>query len=404
MHLSSWFSAFFAWMILVASVQADAAAAHAPAAGISATASLEGGGDEPEKRGPACSKCKSEGSLPCPKHSPSDCALEHGVLFCSFVADCETCAGTAWVDCEKCENPHSEGELERRRLQVVASRETLQYYDDEMGRKLQKGESEHFVLVWELDSLKVGRRRLNAHQLLHLYLGRLEQLYADYCKYLVAGDADFAKKSDVFVWAFPQDQMEGSLRFCMNAGGTGVKLLGSTPRYSVCGNRQNFRGDEDLHRNLMHNVGHLLLSHQRPSRWIGNTKGGWADAGLAHWFEELYFGVCTNYCYQEQNSMVDFRGGKYRVAVRKMVAMGKQSPVAEVFAQNTDTLTPAQHAVSFSYVDYLLHLDGEKTNALMRMLRRKIPTRDALKEHFDLNPLQFEEQWRAWVLETYPVR
>ena len=37
-------------------------------------------------------------------------------------------------------------------------------------------------------------------------------------------------------------------------------------------------------------------------------------------------------------------------------------------------------------------------------LREKKPTRDVLKEVYGLNPIQLEERWSAWVLETYPSR
>ena len=138
--------------------------------------------------------------------------------------------------------------------------------------------------------------------------------------------------------------------------------------------------------------------------WIGDKKYGWADAGLAHWFEDRYFDKCTNYCYQEQNTRVDFKSGKYKPAVRKMVAAGKAPPVAAVFSRTIEDLTPEEHAISFSYVDYLLTLDGKKYNKMMKMLRRKVPTRDALKECYGFNPLQLEVKWREWVLETYPTR
>jgi hypothetical protein len=90
--------------------------------------------------------------------------------------------------------------------------------------------------------------------------------------------------------------------------------------------------------------------------------------------------------------------------VRKLVATDQAPSVGEVFSRTTDELSLPEHAVSFSYVDYLLHLDGKKFNQLMQRLRAKEVTRDALKRIYDMNPLQFEERWKAWVLETYPTR
>jgi hypothetical protein len=174
--------------------------------------------------------------------------------------------------------------------------------------------------------------------------------------------------------------------------------------YSVLGNKANFEDDEQLHRNLVHNVAHLLLAHQDPSMWIGNIKGGWVDEGVAHWFEEKYFGVCDNYCYQEQNTNHDFKGGKWKPVVRKMVATGDLASVADVMTRTTDELLLPMHALSFSYVDFLLATDGAKFNLVCRDLRRKVASRDALSKHFQMNLLEFEEKWKAWVLATYPLR
>ena len=102
--------------------------------------------------------------------------------------------------------------------------------------------------------------------------------------------------------------------------------------------------------------------------------------------------------------MVDFKGGKYKPAVRKLVAAEKTPSASGIFQKNTDNLTPEEHAFAMSYVDYLISIDGKKLSKVAAMLKQRKPTRDALKAVFGMNPLQFEERWKAWVLETYPVR
>ncbi len=353
---------------------------------------------------PRCAKCKSAGRLACPEHPKAECALEDEVLFCSWVADCEVCGGAGFVDCPRCANEAAEAELVRRRAEVAARRKALAWIDETMGRAVRKVETEHMVTVFELDRLKVGKRRPSAHELLHLYGARMEALARDYRRILGAAEREFREKPLVMVWWLPKDQKQASLRFCDQGMVAGVKLMGARPRYSVCGNKQFFRGDEQLHRNLVHNVTHLLMSHQAPSFWIGNVKGAWADEGLAHWFEDRAFGICDTYCYQEQNTQVGFKGGKYRQAVREMVAKGDLTPAASVFTRNTDTLTPAENALAFSYVDYLMSLDPAKLNLLLKRLRARVATRDALREVFGLSVLEFEERWKAWVLATYPAR
>ena len=52
----------------------------------------------------------------------------------------------------------------------------------------------------------------------------------------------------------------------------------------------------------------------------------------------------------------------------------------------------------------LIHLDAEGFNELCRQRRRKVVARDSLKAVYGLSPLQLQEQWKAWVLATYPTR
>ncbi len=365
---------------------------------------------KPEAPVVRCNKCKNTGRLACKQHSKSECPLEDQVLYCSVVADCQLCFGAGFIDCPKCVNAPVEAELEVKREITSERKPTLAWIDETWNKgrtvqdSLRKTETEHFVLVWEMQGLKIDKKRRNEHETMHIYAMRLEQLYGDYLAALQASPREWKEKSVILVWYLPNDQMESSLRFCSQGSRGGVRLLGLTPRFSVCGNKQFFNDDEALHRGLMHNATHLLLSHQKPSAWIGNKKYGWADEGFAHWFEDRYFDKCTNYCYQEQNANVDFKGGRYKLAVRKMVAMDEQPPVGSVFSRTTDELKLAEHAVAFSYVDYLLHLDGKKFDELVKRLKADDTTRDALKRVYGMNPLQFEERWKAWVLETYPTR
>jgi hypothetical protein len=359
----------------------------------------QGGAEKP----PDCRKCHSTGKLPCPQHPRSECELEtDDVIYCSAFIDCPACGGTGYVPCTECKNEPALAALQARRDKLATRKLALKSIDDTMGRPLRKAESAHFVFLWEMDRFKIDKKYLNAHECTHVYLKRLEQEFTDYVGRLQVTEKEFAEKAWVFVWYLPEDHKDGSQKFCGQSADGGIKLMGLKPRYSVCGNKQHFKDDEELHRNIVHCVAHLLLSQQNPPAWIGNIKAGWADEGLAHWFEDRYFGICDNYCYQEANTTAYFKNGKYRLGVRKLVAGNELPPIAEVFQQNIDTLTPAMNAVAFSYVDYLLFLDGAKFDALMKKLKAKVATRDAMRDVFGMSPLEFETQWKAWVLATYP--
>jgi hypothetical protein len=320
------------------------------------------------------------------------------------VADCGVCAGVGFVPCETCNDVEAKKIIDVSRARIAERKVALKSIDETMERPLRKAETDHYVIVWEMDKIKVDKRWIGPHEALHLYAKRMEEFYADYGARLSTKPDEFSRKTWMFVWYLPADHQQGSMRFCSQSAKGGVKLMGSEARYSVCGNKQNFQNDEALHRNLVHCGTHILLANQTPQQWIGNIKGGWADEGLAHWFEDRYWGICDTYCYQEQNTNVDFKSGKYRLAVRKMVVEGRVPPVAEVFQQNVDTLTLPMNAAAFSYVDYLLFRDGAKFKELVKLLKVKKPTREALQETYGVSPIEFEAQWKAWVLETYPTR
>ncbi|MBL8803672.1 MAG: hypothetical protein JNN27_16850 [Planctomycetes bacterium] len=363
-------------------------------------------GAKPEQEAPLvrCGPCKNEGRVPCAAHPKHEMHLEDDVELCSVVADCTTCTGTGWLDCAACENPRWTDVLELKRSRQKSLQTFAARFDAEMKRPLRKVVTPHVMLVWEVDELKVDKRTIKHHELMHLYAARLEKLFADYTSVLKVGPREFKERMEVFVWATQRDQEDGSTRFAGQHSVAGVKLLGNKAVFSLYFNRATFRDDDALHRGIVHNVTHLLLSHQEPSQWLGNVKSGWLDEGLAHWFEERYWGLCDNYCYEEQNTLVSFKGGKWKPIVRKMVETGDLPSMAEVMQQNTDGLSLPMHALAFSYVDFLIATDAPKLNELARQLRRRAETRDALQRVYKLSVLELEQQWKAWVVANYPLR
>lgn len=351
-----------------------------------------------------CIKCKSFGRLPCGEHTVPECEAELEVLYCSQAAACTVCSGVGWIDCPECEMPAVPQWIAARKLAIAAHKPTLKYIDDAMGREVRKGESPHFVLVWEMEDMKVEKVRRTPHELLHLYLKRLETMFADFRARLQVDDSKFPGKPNLYVWFLPADQQRASESLCNQPSKRAAFLHGNPARYSTSGNKQYFLNDEKLHRSLVHITAQLLLGIMEPSYWMGNIKGGWMDEGIAHFFEDRYWGICDNYCYQEQNTNTDFKGGKYRVAVRKLVADGMAPSLSETFQQNIDTLTLPMHAVSMSIVDYLINKDGAKFYELSKLLKSKVPTAEALQQVYGMRPLELEGLWKSHVLTTYPTR
>ena len=358
-------------------------------------------------RAPECPGCQGTGLAPCGKHPAAEARLETDVLYCSAIEDCAECSGIGFLPCKKCgEGKRAGPTLLARSVKLAVCKEGLKPLDEAMGRRLRKAESAHFVLVWEVDELKIGERRVKAHEALHVYLARLERLFEDYTRRLAVDATAFREKSRVFVWYLPKDHERATVAFCEGQPGEGgVKLLGLRPRYSVCASAKEMqRNDDRLHRNIAHSVTHLLLSHQQPIAWIGNMKGGWVDEGLAHWFEDKVVGICDSFCAQEASQGPLFENGRFRLGVRKVVAKDEAPPLAHVVQLNVDVLLSPLDAFAFSYVDYLLTLGGEKFDALVRKLKAKTPTSEAIQAVYGMNLLELESRWKAWVLETYPTR
>lgn len=355
-----------------------------------------------------CTACRNVGAEPCGEHDAGKDAeaarLEDGVLLCSAVAGCAACGGTAWVDCGRCTNPATEERLAAKRARQEPLAAEAAPFHEGMGRPLCLAVTEHFLVVAEVERWKVEKRILDGHELLHLYAGRLERLFEEYVALLGLTGKEFRHRVRVLLWSDPADHAEAAARFCTFAGERGVKLLGEDPTYSVPAIKRFFTNDESLHRNVVHHVTHLLLSHQEPTLWIGQFKGGWADAGLAHWFEDRFFGKCDNYCYQEVFVATRLRSEGWRPLVRERVAKDEAPPLAGLFEQNTESLSEEQHLVAFSLVDHLLDHDAARTNELLRRLRSKVATRDALQDVFGWSVLELERSWKAWVLATYPAR
>lgn len=351
-----------------------------------------------------CARCKGKGWVECREHGKLDLAHEREVLYCSVVDGCQPCGGIGWQACAACDQGATAGQAEARRVQAAEARTRLAELDTTMGRALRKAESAHFVLVWEMTGMKVGKKAHDEHAMLHLSLQRLEALYADYTKLLGVADEAFEKKSRVFVWYLPDDHKKASQAFCDMYAPAGTKLMGLNPNYSVCGSSRFFKDDEQLHRNLVHCTAHLLFSHQFPPQWIGNQKGGWAEEGLAHLFEERGFGLCDNYCFQEQNTRFDFEAGRFKPALRKLVEEDAMPPLAGVMQRNTDQLEPAEHAVALAVVEFLIARDAKAFNELGVKLRSRVETRTALEELYGLSILELEVALQAWILAEYPAR
>lgn len=332
--------------------------------------------------------------------------MEEGSIFCSIAARCPQCKGLFKVDCPDCRGNEGESNLETAVAEQARWMEKQAAFEKNMGGPTRaRLITKNFDLTFELEGMTVGRQQLDQHQLLHLYSKRLDELRALFDETLVLRDMDHkCPRYLVMIWKSPVDNREAAARYADNGGsGAGVKLLGHKGVYTMVRDKNNQPQDDDLHRSVVHNVSHLFLADLFDGVWIGNRKGGWLDEGLAHWFEDKLFGQCTNFCYQEQNTLMSFKGGKWRMPVRSMVETGRMPPFSETGSKMSDQLTAPEHALSFAYVDFLINRDAKQLQKVVHLYQKKKDTREAM-EPYGMSMIDFEAQWKKWVLEKYNVK
>lgn len=360
---------------------------------------------------PRCRVCDGAGSQPCSKHGKElGPEADPLVRFCSVAAGCKSCSGALAVACRQCRDSGAEAALQARRKLVAEWLEKRrQHADDAVGhRTLLHLETEHCDLVSGLGALQVGKQKLDPHAVLHLYGQRIEALCADFRTLFELTEADMPGRLRVYLFRQQKDHgvigpRETGLG---NAGSTGLKQMGPAFVYSMWQDPRSVAADEALHRNVVHNVTHLLLSQALPVQWIGNRKHGWLDEGLAHWFEDRTNGKCTNYCYEEVLTVpgAGWKNGVWRPHVRKLLESGELPSFAHLSTRNTDQLTFEEHAAAFAWVDHLITAHGgARLRDLVRALKAGQPTREALQAVYGHNPLTIEAPFHAWIREHYPL-
>lgn len=369
-----------------------------------------------------CTFCNHKGFKDCTSCKSTRAVFEaSGAAYCSEIVKCKTCKGSFMKDCTKCENPTSEGKqnsLIQRRGDWA--KKQAGRVDELVDHDCLKAQSRWFFITCDLKPMMIGRVRYSTYKLMHLYLKRMEEFREVFKNTMEVTDADLPDICELYMWRDGRDQALAAPKFTgMGSSGSGVKLMGSKSVYSMHYQKRYIKDDENLHRHMIHNVTHLLSSQLSPAQWIGKFGGGWLDAGLAHYFEFLHDEKCNTYCYQEVATQMDFKGGKWLVPIRKIVAAGRKIPsFASLCTKNTDGLEAREHAIVFSYVHFLLDGDwtsskatvkdgsgrGKALTRVLRMLKRKKSTREALRDVYGWTGLSLEEKWKEWVLRTYPTR
>lgn len=356
-----------------------------------------------------CRFCGGKGEIECKKHG-AFLELERAVKQCSVAGECKTCLGALTTDCKICSEPTIEHRAEERRKLAADWRTAMRKKVDEVtgGKDILHCQTAHYDLTWSVRDLTVGKDKLDAHTLMHLHGKRLEELWAKFLEVFQVADRDFSARPQVYVFRDLEDHKRLAPRVAQG-GGSGVsqKLMGAWSVFSCFHDQRTMPGDEGLHRTIVHNVTHLLLANLDPPFWVGNRKHGWVDEGVAHWFEDLLTGKCTNYCYEEVGIAIGagFKNGRWRVPIRKLVEEKKLKTFTDLCQLNTDQLDWQDHGQAFASVDFLLQkYGGAAFTKFVRSLKKGEATRDALQSAFQFSILRFDEELAEWVKATYPLQ
>jgi hypothetical protein len=393
--MRSWsWSLVVACALSVAAWSASALVAQAPAPG-------------------ACRHCQDRGVVPCSKHGKA-WALEQpdqDVAFCSAVVECKACLGTLHVDCKQCQPAGGADDLaHRQQLAQQWLQERRKTIDALTAREPhQHLRTSHYDLAFTLKPATVGTEKLDSHVRMHLYGKRLEALRSAFLTTLELPDGDLPERMLVCMSEDARDHavLGPRLTGMGSPNSVSLKLMGPTYVFSMHPERKSLPDDEAVHRNLVHNVTHLLLTQMKPALYLGNRKHGWIDEGVAHWFEDKLVGKCTNYCYEEVALLAGegFKGGKWRPAIRRLVDAGDVVTFGALVQKQTDELKFSEHAFAFAYVDFLLATaGGAKFRDLLRLVKSGTATRDALTQATGLNLLTIDGVFSTWVKANYSLQ
>ncbi len=355
----------------------------------------------------SCPNCLHRGVLPCKAHvevpsAEEEPGPENPVLYCSWAANCAACEGTLWIDCPRCPRGERTKEVEERRA-VIRNWMTPNALEKELGRGVARLETPRFRLVVDVRELPEGKKKVSGHVLAHRLAQDLEHVTAKVAEHYQMGDADYRAKMRMWLWNDLETHQKAQAEFQGTITTGDFKLLGRDPVFSVWTEPTNFDTVPKVRELFVHNSAHMLLSNAFQPNWVGDIGGGWLDAGLGHWYEYELFGHTLNYCLEESTLLENYSGGQWRAAVRRRLEKERDPFLPGLLPKRTGAMSAAEHALCWSFYDWLLTKPGV-VRALMLDLKQKKQPRDVLAQHLGQDLFATEDEWRAWVAEAYPLK
>ncbi len=353
-----------------------------------------------------CRHCDHRGVLDCRRHPKDLVEYEREVRFCSVAAACPDCGGSLLVDCPRCEGGPESALLKRRRAEIAAWRARRLPVEERLGRSLLRGETEDFALIVDVPSLRLGKHAIDGHHFLHRVLHDLRGTATRFHEHFQATRADQCGIERLWFWGRQRDHATAMLEFLSSGAGGDFKMLGKQPLFSVWTGDPVFGNDgERLRRLAVHNGAHMLMSNLYRELWIGDLRGGWFDAGAAHWYEAAVFGRSLNSCIDEAVRTPNYHDGHWRSALYELFRKKGQGPVLpELCNQLSGTLSDRQHALAWSLYDWLVEVHPDTLPAFLHGFQARKHSRELFRDLLHMDMHQTESAWRAWLATAYRPR
>jgi hypothetical protein len=356
----------------------------------------------------SCPDCLHQGVLPCNSHTEVTLAEEertpeNGLEFCSWFAACEDCRGTGFVDCQRCTDGERTAEIEKRAAEVAAWMRPNPL-ETALGRSVGRVQTKHHEIVVEVPVLPEGKKKVKAHALAHRLAGDLEHVATRIAAHYSMTAEDYRARMRMWIWDDLASHRLAMEKFLGTITEGDFKMLGRDPVFSVWDEPNLFDTVPGVRALFAHNTAHMLLSNAFEPTWVGDIGGGWFDAGLGHWYEYELFGRTLNYCLEESTLNENYENGQWRAAVRKRLEREKEPLIPALLAKRTGQMSAAEHALCWSFYDWILAAHPGKVRPILAGLKKKVPARQVFTEHLAKDVFALEPDWRAWVAATYPVK
>ena len=351
-----------------------------------------------------CRRCDHRGVVDCKSHKGELFELEQQIDFCSVAAACPDCAGALLVPCSRCDGGPETAIMVKRRAEVAKWAQKPHHLEIYLERELTHMETQHLVLVSDVEKLRDGKKKITGHILLHRVARDGEQSAQLLDRHFSVSKKYYRSRMMLWFWNDQKSHQKVMEHFLGSGSAGDFKWLGKNPRFSVNCDDNNFQLQAPgLHSLGVHNAIHMLISNMHSEIWIGDMGGGWFDSGAAHWYEEKIFNRVGNYCIDELTFEADYAKGLWRAALRKYLDAPIDAAILpQLLRQQTGAMMPRDHALAWSFWDWLVSNHPTTLSPILKGLKKREAERDLFKLHLKMNLRQAEDAWRKWVHETYP--